>query len=125
MGNIGSLTKGAFIKISRGIAWAPISVLIGHSIFAKFFGHEPYVDPVMHFSGGVAAAYFFRELSVIGAEVFVVGAVARLVQVEQSHDQAGLVEIAANAARGLDILGGSLRLALNNHETQARDVEAD
>jgi len=69
MGNMGSLTKDVFVKISRGIAWAPISVLIGHSIFAKFFGHEPYVDPVMHFSGGVAAAYFFRELSVIGAEV--------------------------------------------------------
>jgi hypothetical protein len=64
-----ALTKDTFIKISRGAAWAPLSVLIGHSVFAKFFGHEPYVDPVMHFSGGVAAAYFFRKVSMMGNEV--------------------------------------------------------
>jgi hypothetical protein len=63
--NMGALTKDTFIKISRGAAWAPLSVLIGHSVFAKFFGHEPYVDPVMHFSGGVAAAYFFRKVSMM------------------------------------------------------------
>jgi hypothetical protein len=63
---VGALTKDTFIKIGRGVAWAPLSVLIGHSIFAKFFGHEPYVDPVMHFSGGVAAAYFFRKVSMMG-----------------------------------------------------------
>ncbi|HEY7181561.1 MAG TPA: hypothetical protein VIC84_09085, partial [Blastocatellia bacterium] len=32
-------------------------------------GHEPYVDPIMHFTGGVAAAYFFRKASLIGNEV--------------------------------------------------------
>jgi hypothetical protein len=64
-----ALTKDIFIKIGREVAWAPLSVLIGHSIFAKFFGHDPYVDPVMHFSGGMAAAYFFRKVSMMGNEV--------------------------------------------------------
>jgi hypothetical protein len=67
---VGALTKDTFIKIGRGVAWAPLSVLIGHSVFAKFFGHEPFVDPVMHFSGGVAAAYFFRKVSMMSNEVF-------------------------------------------------------
>jgi hypothetical protein len=65
---VGALTKEIFIKISRVAAWAPLSVLIGHSVFAKIFGHEPYVDPVMHFSGGVAAAYFFRKVSALAPE---------------------------------------------------------
>src|SRR5262245_26003918 len=65
---MGGFTKETFIKISRRVAWAPLSVLIAHSIFARLFGHEPYVDPIMHFSGGVAAAYFFRKASIIGAE---------------------------------------------------------
>ena len=67
--NMGALIEDTFIKISRGVAWAPLSVLIGHSVFAKFFGHEPYVDPVMHFSGGIAVAYFFRKVSMMGNEV--------------------------------------------------------
>jgi hypothetical protein len=64
-----SVTNDTFIKIGRGAAWAPLSVLIGHSVFARLFGHEPYVDPIMHFTGGVAAAYFFRKASLIGAGV--------------------------------------------------------
>jgi hypothetical protein len=39
--------------------WAPITVLVLHSILGGMFGHEPYVDPVIHFLGGVAAALFF------------------------------------------------------------------
>jgi hypothetical protein len=66
---VGAFTKDTFIKIGREVAWAPLSVLIGHSVFAKFFGHEPYVDPIMHFSGGVAAAYFFRKVSTMSGEV--------------------------------------------------------
>jgi hypothetical protein len=65
---VGALTKEIFLGISRMAAWAPLFVLIGHSIFARIFGHEPYVDPVMHFSGGVAAAYFLRKLSALGPE---------------------------------------------------------
>ena len=30
------------------------------------FGHEPYVDPIAHFSGGVAAAFFFRYACFLG-----------------------------------------------------------
>ena len=66
---MGAVTKDAFIKIGRGAAWAPLSVLIGHSVFARLFGHEPYVDPIMHFTGGVAAAYFFLKASLMGNEV--------------------------------------------------------
>jgi hypothetical protein len=69
LSSVGAFTKDTFIKIVRGVAWAPLSVLIGHSVFAKFFGHEPYVDPVMHFFGGVAAAYFFRKVSMMSDEV--------------------------------------------------------
>jgi hypothetical protein len=65
---VGALTKEIFLRISRVAAWAPLSVLIGHSIFARVFGHEPYVDPVMHFSGGVAAAYFFRKVGELAPE---------------------------------------------------------
>jgi hypothetical protein len=78
LADMSALTKATFLKISRVAAWAPLSVLIGHSIFARFFGHEPYVDPVMHFSGGVAAAYFFRKASAMGAEVL--GALTEVVR---------------------------------------------
>ena len=65
---MGALTKETILNIGRVAAWAPLSVLIGHSIFARIFGHEPYVDPVMHFSGGVAAAYFFLKVSAMVPE---------------------------------------------------------
>jgi hypothetical protein len=65
---VDNLTKEIFLRISRMAAWASLSVLIGHPIFARIFGHEPYVDPVMHFSGGVAAAYFFRKVSALTPE---------------------------------------------------------
>ena len=41
--------------------WAPGLVFIMHSLVARQFGHEPYVDPVMHFSGGIAIAFFFWQ----------------------------------------------------------------
>jgi hypothetical protein len=34
---------------------------VAHHLAADRFGHEPYVDPVMHFSGGAACAFFFRR----------------------------------------------------------------
>lgn len=37
-------------------------VLVAHSVLGELFGHEPYVDPVIHFSGGMAAAFFFWRL---------------------------------------------------------------
>ncbi len=45
-------------QVARRAAWAPLTVIVLHSVAGHYFGHEPYVDPVMHFMGGVAAAYF-------------------------------------------------------------------
>ena len=41
-------------------SWAPIAVLVLHSVLGRVLGHEPYVDPLAHFSGGAAMAYFVR-----------------------------------------------------------------
>ena len=51
------------------------------------------------------------------------GAVPGLRGVEHGDDQAGIAP--ADAARGLDVLGGRLRLAHHRHEAQAVDVHAD
>lgn len=48
-------------KVAREAAWAPIAVLILHEVAGRIWGHEPHVDPVMHFLGGLAAAFFFRH----------------------------------------------------------------
>jgi hypothetical protein len=48
-------------RLLRQAAWAPITVVVGHEVAARIFGHEPVVDPIMHFSGGMAAAYFVRR----------------------------------------------------------------
>lgn len=39
-------------------ARAPVAVLVLHHLGSTLFGHEPYVDPVMHTLGGAAIAYF-------------------------------------------------------------------
>lgn len=46
-------------QIGRKALWAPVAVLIVHWLAGGWLGHEPFVDPVMHFSGGLTAAYFF------------------------------------------------------------------
>ena len=43
-------------------AWPGIAVFLTHAALGEIFGHEPYVDPVMHVSGGTAAAYFFARV---------------------------------------------------------------
>ena len=48
-------------RLAREAAWAPAVVLVLHLVAGAIFGHEPVVDPVMHLSGGIAAAYFFRR----------------------------------------------------------------
>ena len=53
------------VRLARDAAWAPVSVLILHEVAARSFGHEPYVDPVMHVLGGMAAAFFLRYASSI------------------------------------------------------------
>ena len=52
----------AIIKqLAREVAWAPVLVFLAHEIAGGIFGHEPCVDPVMHFLGGAAMAYFLRR----------------------------------------------------------------
>ncbi|ANM28470.1 hypothetical protein ABI59_00750 [Acidobacteria bacterium Mor1] len=46
------------MRTVRGAGWALLLVLVGHEIAGARFGHEPVVDPIAHFSGGVAMAYF-------------------------------------------------------------------
>jgi hypothetical protein len=47
------------VRIGREALWAPLTVVIVHWMAGGWLGHEPYVDPLMHLSGGVAAAFFF------------------------------------------------------------------
>jgi len=61
----------------REAAWAPASVLVVHEVAARMFKHEPYVDPVMHFLGGSAIAFFVYRACRIGGKFL--GAPSRLV----------------------------------------------
>jgi hypothetical protein len=57
----------------RDAAWPGLVVLIVHSVLGSIFGHEPYVDPVMHFLGGMAAAFFFSHARPYIPRLFDVG----------------------------------------------------
>ena len=47
-----------------------MAVLILHAVGGRMLGHEPYVDPIMHFLGGTAAALFLRHAaSVAGRQL--------------------------------------------------------
>ena len=48
------------VRVARGAAWATLGVLVLHEVSARLLGHEPFVDPTMHFLGGMASAYFLR-----------------------------------------------------------------
>lgn len=50
---------GSFRLLGQA-AWAPAAVVLAHAAASRLWGHGPYVDPVMHFLGGMAVAYFFR-----------------------------------------------------------------
>ena len=41
--------------------WAPLAVVAAHAVAAALFGHEPRLDPAMHFLGGAAIAYFLNH----------------------------------------------------------------
>jgi hypothetical protein len=60
MTNTNSITNIA-VQIGTKALWAPALVFILHSLLANKLGHEPYVDPVMHFCGGAAIAFFFWQ----------------------------------------------------------------
>jgi hypothetical protein len=64
------VTGRVILQICRGALWAPIIVLIVHGIAGKVFGHEPYVDPIMHFSGGLAIAFFCWRACSMSSELF-------------------------------------------------------
>jgi hypothetical protein len=54
-------TTSILIDIGTKAAWAPVLVFVLHQRAANWLGHEPYVDPVMHFAGGMAIAFFFWQ----------------------------------------------------------------
>ena len=58
MNKTNSITNIA-VQIGTKALWAPALVFILHSVAADWLGHEPYVDPVIHFCGGAAIAFFF------------------------------------------------------------------
>ncbi len=51
--------SNVLIQISKQALWAPAAVFFFHSMASRSLGHEPYVDPVAHFFGGIAIAFFF------------------------------------------------------------------
>lgn len=60
---------GRFVRrVGREAAWAPVAVLLLHAAGGHLFGHEPYVDPIMHFLGGAATAFFLRRSCSIGRD---------------------------------------------------------
>ncbi|HEV8700428.1 MAG TPA: hypothetical protein VGV60_04045 [Candidatus Polarisedimenticolia bacterium] len=63
-------------RLAREAAWAPGAVLVLHLVAGALFGHEPFVDPVMHLLGGIAAAFFFRRAASVAG--FLLGAPTRL-----------------------------------------------
>lgn len=60
---------GVLIRLLRIAAWAPLAVIALHSIAGRFLGHEPYVDPIMHFLGGAAAAFFALQSTSIASSI--------------------------------------------------------
>jgi len=58
------------VEICTKALWAPALVFVLHREVAKWLGHEPYVDPVMHFCGGFAIAFlFWRSASCFGRNI--------------------------------------------------------
>ena len=56
------------MKLLRTAAWAPLSVLFVHWMASRIFGHEPWVDPIMHFLGGAAIAYVVLRWAPLAAK---------------------------------------------------------
>ena len=58
--NVAAKSTSYFARVARHAAWAPLGVLFLHEVGARLLGHEPYVDPAVHFLGGAAATFFIR-----------------------------------------------------------------
>ena len=56
------------LRVAYEAAWAPVTVIALHVVLAKIFGHEPYVDPCVHFLGGAAMAFFVRRCAALGPQ---------------------------------------------------------
>jgi hypothetical protein len=52
----------AAIQVAKNALWAPIVVFAAHELGTQWIDHEPYFDPVIHFAGGAAMAFFFFHL---------------------------------------------------------------
>ena len=50
------------------LAWAPLTVLVVHRYAGAAWGHEPYIDPVIHTFGGLAMAHMLSILIVRAQE---------------------------------------------------------
>lgn len=65
-------TLHKLVRLTLRAAWAPVAVYVLHAVVAGLYRHEPYVDPVMHFLGGAAMAFFIsaactNDVKVLGA----------------------------------------------------------
>ena len=69
------------------LVWAPLSVLVVHRYAGAAWGHEPYIDPVIHTCGGLAMAHMLSiliaraqerlgRLTTLGRELMVFGLTA-------------------------------------------------
>ena len=69
------------------LLWAPLAVLVVHRYAGAAWGHEPYVDPVIHTLGGLAVAHMLSigivnarrmigELTPFGRDMMVFGLTA-------------------------------------------------
>jgi len=69
------------------LGWAPLTVLIVHRYAGAAWGHEPYIDPVIHTCGGLAMAHMLSilivraedsigRLTALGRELMVFGLTA-------------------------------------------------
>ena len=54
-----------FRSVTLKILWAPVAVVILHSILAGLIGHRRGLDPGFHFLGGVAGAFAFCQALVL------------------------------------------------------------
>ena len=67
--NVVAMLRPYIARVARQVAWAPLAVLVLHEVGGRLLGHEPYVDPVMHFLGGAAVALFIRYASTIADQL--------------------------------------------------------
>ena len=67
--NLAAESTPYIARVARHAAWAPLGVLFLHEVGARLLGHEPYVDPAVHFLGGAAAAFFIRYAATHAGQV--------------------------------------------------------